>query len=285
MSRSDNKYSWDTPPSATAAPSRLSVATCQIPVEHDIGRNLENIVDLIRQAARAAADVAHFPECALSGYGSVNWPDWRGFDWAELAGATEEVGVAARESNLWVVMGSVDQPTGKIRPTNSLFVFNRRGDVVGRYDKRRCSTNDLRAFAPGDRQLILDIDGVHCGFLICLDWAFPELWQEYAGRVELIFHSCVSDNSGRDRNATHTIPPLMQGYAWLNQYAISVSNSCRPSQDFPSFWVERSGHMGGRASRNETGLALNALADDCDQDRFFEMVRNFRATATSDHSS
>ena len=71
----------------------------------------------------------------------------------------------------------------------------------------------------------------------------------------------------------------MQGYAWLNQYAISVANSCRPAQDFPSFWVERSGHAGPRAAPDQPGLIVDALADDPEQDRFFAMVRSFRAAA------
>ena len=148
------------------------------------------------------------------------------------------------------------------------------------YDKRRCSVNDLRAFAPGDKQLVLDIEGVRCGFLICLDWAFPELWQAYAGEVELVFHSCVSDDIQRDRNPAHVIPSLMQGYAWLGQYAISVSNSYRPSQDFPSVWIERSGHRDGRAPSDKMGHVINALADDPEQDRFFEMARQFRRSAS-----
>lgn len=280
MTKWEGDYTWDTPPSATGAPSRLNVATCQIPVEHDIGRNLRHILSLIQRAAAAGADVAHFPECALSGYGPPSWPDWEGFAWPAVDTAIEAVRDEARASGIWVVTGSVHWARAQARPTNSLLVLDRRGEIAGRYDKRRCSVNDLRAFAPGERQLTVDIEGVRCGFLICLDWAFPELWAEYAGQVELIFHSCVSDNSRRNRNPAHTIPPLMQGYAWLNQYAISVSNSCRPSQDFPSFWVERSGHAGGRTSRDEIGFVVNALADDPEQDRFFEMVRNFRASAT-----
>lgn len=65
MTKWEGDYTWDTPPSATGAPSRLNVATCQIPVEHDIGRNLGHILSLIQRAAAAGADVAHFPECAL----------------------------------------------------------------------------------------------------------------------------------------------------------------------------------------------------------------------------
>ena len=109
-----------------------------------------------------------------------------------MATAIDQVGAAAREAGIWVVTGSVHRTDPDARPTNALLLFDRRGALVGRYDRWRCSINDLRAFVPGDRQLTIEIEGVRCGFLICLDWAFPELWAEYAGRVELIFHSCVS---------------------------------------------------------------------------------------------
>jgi predicted amidohydrolase len=243
---------------------------------------LDGILGLIREASAAGADVAHFPECALSGYGPASWPSWEGFGWAALEDALKQVRVAARGNAIWVVIGSVHRTSAEARPTNSVCVLDRRGEFAGRYDKRRCSINDLSVFAPGDKQLMIDIDGVRCGFLICLDWAFPALWNEYAGRAELIFHSCVADNAQKDRNAAHTIPALMRGYAWLNQYAISVSNSCRPLQDFPSFWIERSGHAGGRASRDEVGFTVNALSNDPEQDRFFDMVRSFRVSAGSE---
>ncbi len=280
MAKWPGRYTWDTRPSATSAPSRLKVATCQMPVTHDIGANLRQVLDLIRQARAAGADLAHFPECAVSGYGPASWPDWHGFDWQAAEGAVKAVQAEARACGIWVVVGSVWRPDAGLRPTNALLVIDRAGTIVGRYDKRRCSANDLRAFAPGaERPLILDIEGMRCGFLICLDWAFPDLWAGYAGEVELVLHSCVSDAAGRDRNAAHTIPPLMQGYAWLNQYAVSVANSCRPAQDFPSFWVERSGHAGPRAAPDRPGLIVNALADDPEQDRFFAMVRSFRSAA------
>lgn len=274
-------YSWDTRPSATGAPPRLTVATCQTPVTHDVAANLGHVLALIRAAKAAGADVAHFPECALSGYGPAAWPEWRDFDWQAVAAAVAAVQAEARACGLWVVAGSVWRPDPRHRPTNALLVIDRAGAIVGRYDKRRCSANDLRAFAPGaERQEIVAIDGVRCGLLICLDWAFPDLWTAYAGKVELVFHCCVSDGAGRERNHAHTIPSLLQSYAWLNQYAVSVANSCRPRQDFPSFWVERSGHPGPRAAPDRPGLILNALADDPEQDRFFAMVRRFRESAT-----
>lgn len=269
-------YKWQTPPSETGAPDRLRVATCQIPVRHDIAGNTGQILELIEAAAKAGADVAHFPECAVSGYGSASWPEWGGFDWAALAAAVESVQSAARRHGVWVVTGCVHRDDVDGKKFNSIYVFDRAGDLAGRYDKRCCSANDLRAFALGDYQLIGDIEGVACGFLICRDWSYSELWQQYEGKVELVFHSACSDGHGRDKNETHTIPPLMQSYARLHLYAVSSSNSCRPSQDYPSLWVERGGHMGQQATRHEPGFVINALIDDPEQDRFFAAVLDAR---------
>lgn len=280
MAKRNDGYTWDIPPSATGAPCRLKVATCQFPVTYETKSNLSHVLNLVRAAAAEGADVAHFPECALSGYGPASWPDWRGFDWTALDGAVEAARDEARKSGIWVVIGSVHRSNPEALPTNSLLVLNRQGEIAGRYDKRRCSMNDLRAFAPGNQQLTVAIDGVRCGFLICLDWAFPELWQAYAGRVELVFHSCVSDNVRRDRIEAHVIRPLLQSYAWLHQYAVSCSNSCRQHQNFPSFWIERSGHVGEAMTHDQVGFVTNALADDPEQDRFFNMVRQFRASAS-----
>ena len=51
MPKGGGRYSWDTRPSATGAPSRLKVATCQTAVTHDIAANLASMLDLIRQVA------------------------------------------------------------------------------------------------------------------------------------------------------------------------------------------------------------------------------------------
>lgn len=283
MSKTGQAYDWRTPPSATGAPPRLTVAACQFPVEPDPPANLGHILELIRRAAGSGADLAHFPECALSGYGTAAWPSWDGFDWAGLDDALAAVRQAARDAGIWVALGSAcRRPAPASRPLNSLHVIDRGGNPVARYDKRRCSMNDLRAFVPGTQPVVVDIEGVRCGLLICLDWSFPELWQNYAADgVEVILISSNSDRAGRpDRHAAHTIPPLMQGYAFLHGFAISLSNSCRPCQDFPSQWIERSGHKGGECRRDQTGLTLNALADDAAQDAFFDMVRSFRRSAS-----
>jgi deaminated glutathione amidase len=278
-------YDWNTPPSATGAPPRLTIATCQFAIGHDIGANLAQMQRLLKRAAAAGADLAHFPECALSGYGAASWPAWDGFDWVTLASATEALRATAWERRIWIACGTVHRGEGA-GPTNTVLVFDRTGIEAGRYDKRGCSANDIRAFAPGREKLVLDIEGMRCGVSICLDWAFPKLWQELAvAEVELVLHSAASDGHHKDCNQTHTIPALLQGYAFLHHYAISSSNSARPRQDFASFWVERSGHRGRACRRSRPGLVLNALAEDAEQDRFFATVRQFRTEASARLSS
>lgn len=272
-------YDWNTPPSATGAPPRLSVATCQFAIGPDIGANLRRIDRLARKAKAGGADVAHFPECALSGYGPPAWPDWNGFDWARLADAEAALSRLARELRLWIVAGTVRRRR-RGKPANAVLALDRDGRRIGTYDKRRCSANDRRAFDPGSRPLVLSIEGVRCAVAICMEWSFPELWADHARRgVELIFLSAAADGCARDTNHTHTIPSLMQAYAFLHGFAISVANSARPRQEFASVWIERSGHRGGGCRRGVSGLTVNAVPDDAAQDAFFAMVRAFRADA------
>ena len=272
-------YTWDTPPSSTSAPSRLKVATAQIPITGDIDRTWR-ISKRSSAAAKQGADVVHFPECALSGYGPMDdWPNWQGFDWRKLetcfdalraAAVESQVGSSAAASTAAKMASFQGTPSSSSTAKGGSPVDTTSGDARGmtcvpfRLATSRSSlTSRARAAASS----------------ICLDWSFPELWQELAGKVDLVFHSSVSDNIQRDRIEAHVIQPLLRSYAWLNSYAVSSSNSCRPSQNFSSFWIERSGHMGAQAPKDEIGFAINNLIADEEQDQFFQMVCDFRLSA------
>lgn len=47
---------------------KLTIATCQHPIEPEIRRNLTHILELMRTSRERGADIAYFPECNLSGY-------------------------------------------------------------------------------------------------------------------------------------------------------------------------------------------------------------------------
>jgi predicted amidohydrolase len=259
---------------------RLTVATCQFPVGSDIAGNAAQIERLLRRAAAAGADLAHFPEGALSGYGPPAWPDWSGYPWQDLADATARLQATCRALGLWAVVGSNHRDTAAAKPCNSLLVIDPQGTLVDRYDKRRCSRNDLRAFTPGTRPVSFTVRGVRVGCLICLEWAFPELFQAYAENgVDLVLLSASSAASDGRRIHADVVPPLMQGHAFTQCLFLSISNEATPKQDFASFWVKRSGRLGNRCRRDSGGLTLNSIADAPDKDAFYAMVREFRRTA------
>ncbi|UCD30650.1 MAG: carbon-nitrogen hydrolase family protein, partial [Planctomycetota bacterium] len=127
----------------------MRVATCQFPVAADIKANARWIRKQMRMAKERNADVAHFPECALSGYPGADYKTLKNFDWKLLRKETETILALARELKLWVVLGTIHKLTGNHKPHNSLYLIDTQGKTVDRYDKRFCTGGDLRHFSPG----------------------------------------------------------------------------------------------------------------------------------------
>src|SRR6185436_20652939 len=102
----------------------LRVATCQYSVEPDIAHNLRWVLSQIRRAADEGAQIAHFSECALSGYAGVDIAETKSIDWKALKAATQSILSAAREARIWVVLGSTHWLDDQLKPHNSLYVIS-----------------------------------------------------------------------------------------------------------------------------------------------------------------
>lgn len=266
----------------------LRVATCQFPVSADVARNAEHVARQLRIAKDEHAEVAHFPEGALSGYAGVDFGDFSGYDWETLRGATQQILELARELRMWVVLGSAHRLSRGNKPHNSVYVINSSGQVVDRYDKRFCSgdrtgtTGDLAHYTPGNHFSTWEINGVHCGALICYDYRYPELYREYKRRgVQLMFHSFHTGNASDERLRTIaenigpelgefnnaptltypgiTMPAAMTTAAACNHVWISCSNSSAPQSMWPAFFVRADGVTTGRLQRNEPGVLVSTV--------------------------
>ncbi len=263
----------------------LRVATCQYPVSASIGANLRAITGQLKVARRRGAQVAHFPEGALSGYAGSDFGSFAGFDWQALRQAAEAVQELASRLGIWVVLGSAHRLTGSHKPHNSLYVISDTGQLVDRYDKRFCGgdpaglAGDLAHYSPGDHPVTWDLGGVRCGALICYDYRFPELYREYKrDRVQLVFHSFHAGNASAawlaesseaigpslaslNRAATFsypgiTMPAVMTAEAACNHVWISCPNSSAPQSAWPSFMVRADGVTAGRLRRNVAGVLV-----------------------------
>jgi deaminated glutathione amidase len=265
---------------------KLTVATCQFPVDSDIRRNFQYVSRQIRAANDRGAHVAHFPEACLSGYAGVDFTSYQGFDWALLQECTQGVLDLARQFRLWVILGSTHRLTGRHKPHNSLYIINDHGKLIDRYDKMFCAgdragkTVDLAHYSPGNHFSVFAIEGVRCGALICHDYRYPELYREYKRRgVQLMFHSyhaghitpkrfkAMRDNVGDSFQTLNpgstipgiTMPATMHAAAANNYMWISCPNSSARESCWPSFFVRPDGVITGRLRLNSAGILVSKV--------------------------
>jgi predicted amidohydrolase len=162
-----------------------------------VRKKLEYVARQIKTARDRDADVAHFPEACLLGYAGVDFASHEGFDWPLLEGCVQRVLDLARESRIWVLLGSAHRLTAPHKPHNSLYVIDDRGEIVDRYNKMSCTgdrfedTGELVHYSPGSHFSVVSIKGVRCGALICREYRYPELYREYKCRGR----SCCSTAS------------------------------------------------------------------------------------------
>ena len=253
----------------------LRVATCQFSVEADIGHNARWILKQIAQAARQGADIAHFSECALSGYAGVDIPRATAIDWERLVAVTKHIQDAARAHKTWVLLGSTHRLSDGNKPHNSVYIIDARGRIVERYDKRFCTgsngkkpTLDLVHYSPGNRFVTFHVKGITCGVLICYDYRFPELYRHYRKLgVDILFQSFHNARSSVVADPKYNIwktivPATMACRAAENHFWVSANNStARPSR-WASFAVRPDGQVVGRLKLHRPGVLITDMALD-----------------------
>jgi len=253
----------------------IRVATCQFSVESGIDHNRRWVLKQIAEAAAQGADIAHFSECALSGYAGVDVPAISDIDFDALAAATRDVMTAARKHRIWVLLGSTHRLDEHHKPHNCVYVINPKGQVVNRYDKRFCTgaaghspTLDLCHYSPGDRFVTFDVRGMTCGVAICYDYRFPELFRGYKQLgVEVLFQSFHNARKTVAKDPKYNIwktivPATMQCRAAENHFWVSANNSTAKPSCWGSFVVRPDGQIVGKLPRHRPGVIMTDMTRD-----------------------
>jgi predicted amidohydrolase len=236
----------------------LSVATCQFPIGADVRRNGTAIRRQMVRAHELGAEVVHFPEGALSGYAGPDIETWEAYDWALLREETESVVALAKSLGIWVVLGTAHPLSDGHLPHNSLYVISPKGRIVERYDKSFCTDGDLKHYSPGDHLSMVTINGVECGFLICYDVRFPELYRQYKKRgAEMIFQSFYNARAKGPTIHTTIMRPSLQCRAATNYLWISAANSSAYYGSWPSVFVRPDGVIAGQLRFHRAGVIVN----------------------------
>ena len=243
-----------------AKPNRgkIRIATCQFSESYQPRRNAAIIRRYIAAAKKRSADVVHFHECAMSGYGGrITRLD---YDWAALREATESILEEARRCKVWVVLGSSHPLTPPHKPHNSLYLISPAGKIVDRYDKRFCTSAELSCYTPGDHFTVFTINRIKCALLICYDIRFPELYCElYKLGVKVIFQS-FHNAAGQcnDENIhQHIMRQTLQAHCGVNAMWASGTNSSAYYSRWPGVFITPDGMIDAQLHRNKPGLMVN----------------------------
>lgn len=182
---------------------KLRIASCQFPVSRDIASNAKFIRRFMKKAAESEADVIHFPETALSGYERTDFTPSNNVNWQRLDEQTGEIANLAGKLGLWVALGSCRKVTNREKPANCIHVISDAGQIVDTYEKQQLTPAESAWYTPGNGFLVVTINGIKCGFLICYELCFHDLFETYRKKdSKLIFHYC--------NNVSRTPKPLFQ---------------------------------------------------------------------------
>jgi predicted amidohydrolase len=156
-----------------------------------IEENLEKTLFYIREAKKANSRVVLFPEANLTSY---FFPYVIELDQTMVQDALDKVCKAARENQLWVIVGAIQKTTNKY--LNLAHVISPTGDIAYQYAKVNMAGGDEKKYCRGgDKLAFFEIDGIVCTLVICRDGRHPELYRIPAmAGAQILFHpSCSSD--------------------------------------------------------------------------------------------
>lgn len=240
---------------------KIRVATCQFAETFSPADNAAKVLRAMHEAKEAKAELVHFHEAALSGYlAHRGAPSPDKLDWPALRLAVEAVCAEAKMLKLWVVLGSAHKLTPPHRPTNCLYLIGPDGAIHDRYDKRFCTGEDLKAYTPGDRFVVFNLNGVKCALLICFDLRFPELYRELKRlRVQAIFQSFHNGYCDGPGIHTHIMRQTVQAHAGINAFWISANNSSGYYSRWPSVFIQPDGFIARSLPGNRPGLMVNQI--------------------------
>lgn len=154
----------------------MRIALCQIdPTVGDLRGNAEIIAEAARRAHAQGAQLAVFPELALTGYPPRDLLDRPRF--VERAGETLQTLAGELPAELTALIGTVEAAPSSDRPDlYNVVAVVRDGRVQQLARKRLLPSYDVfdetRYFAPGEQSLCIDVAGVRVGITVCEDiWA------------------------------------------------------------------------------------------------------------------
>ena len=249
---------------------KITIASCQHTINSSINDNLKIIQKQIRYAKSNGADIVHFSECNLSGYGGIEFTCYDNKQERILQEATAQIQHLAKELKIWIILGSHHFYKDLQKPYNSLYLINENGKIQDRYDKRLLygmnEEKEDKYYTPASGTVTFQLKNIKCGLLICHEWRYTELYREHKKLgTELIFQSFYDRYTNKEEfkeegsAQSELVIGCMRGNAANNHLWISASNTSKNESCFPSMILQPDGRIKSKLTRNRTGVLITKI--------------------------
>ena len=233
----------------------------------NIRKNVDTIINYMKEAAMNNADILLLPECFVTGYELPTTYEKCLSDNDEVI---KSICKSAKETNIGVVLTSFTK--GKKQPQNMAFVISKNGEILMKYSKvHTCDFADEKDVEAGKEFKVCDYDGTKIGVMICYDREYPEsarVLMLKGAEIILVPNDCGAMKPRVQALSTRAYENMV-GVAMANANGVNAGCSCAYS---PICWDEN-----GECVDNTI-----LLADDCSEGIFYaefdmDKIRNYRS--------
>jgi len=159
----------------------FKLAMCQLQVNIDKRKNIENAFRHIDLAAQGGAELVILPEMFTCPYNIKLFDEYseNETDGETIAALSKK----AKELGIYIFGGSIPEKEND-KTYNSCFVFSRKGEVIGKHRKMhlfdinikdRIEFKESDVLTAGNEVTVIQTDLCKIGVAICYDIRFPEL--------------------------------------------------------------------------------------------------------------
>ncbi|OAA82824.1 carbon-nitrogen hydrolase family protein [Clostridium ljungdahlii] len=145
--------------------------------------NIEKAKSMIVQATDKGADIVVLPEMFNCPYDIKNFREYAEAEYC-YGDTLEMLSSVSREKRILLIGGSIPELDHKGNVYNTSFVFNKDGNLIGKYRKihlfdidikNKMTFKESKVLTPGNKITIIDTKWGKIGIAICYDIRFPEL--------------------------------------------------------------------------------------------------------------
>lgn len=186
--------------------------------------NANTVAEALAEAHTRGADLLLLPEAFLTGY---QLPISNEEALAPSAPPVLRVREAAARHKVGVVVTAFTK--GRLRPRNTAYLIDKRGNLVMTYDKvHTCDFSKERQLESGSAFRVCDFDGVKLGIMICYDREYPEsarLLMLGGAEIILVPNDCTAMKPRLNALCTRAYEN-MTGVVMANPPGVNAGRSC-----------------------------------------------------------